>query len=200
MKTNAALLIAGLLACTATARQPAAQGYPSRNVQIVVAYAPGGTGDIVARLIADKLAAALGKPITVENRASASGLVGAQSVATAAPDGHTLLLGQTAEVAINQHWIKALGYDPEKDLQPVALATNVPLALVVFASSPYATLPAMLAASARKELTFASAGAGTPGHFAGELLKLRSKSNMAHIPYKGFCILHAAPSRSMRLI
>jgi tripartite-type tricarboxylate transporter receptor subunit TctC len=184
MKTPAILLVAALLAGVAI-EPAAAQGYPSRGVQLVVAYAAGGTGDIVARLIADKLAAALGKPVSVENRASASGIVGAQSVATAAPDGHTLLLGQTAEVAINQHWIKALGYDPEKDVQPIALATTVPLALVISATAPYATLPAMLAASARKELTFASAGAGTPGHFAGELLKLRSKSSMIHIPYKG---------------
>jgi tripartite-type tricarboxylate transporter receptor subunit TctC len=162
-----------------------AQLFPSRTVHLVVPYAAGGTGDIVARLISDKLAAALGQNVVVENRAGASGSIGTQSVVSAAPDGHTLLVGQTAEVAINQHWIKGLAYDPEKDLQPVALATIVPLALVVPASAPYSTVAEMLKAASSRALTFASAGTGTPGHFAGEFLKLRTNSNMTHVPYKG---------------
>jgi tripartite-type tricarboxylate transporter receptor subunit TctC len=162
-----------------------AQSFPSRTVHLVVPYAAGGTGDIVARLISDKLAAALGQNVVVENRAGASGSIGTQSVVSAAPDGHTLLVGQTAEVAINQHWIKGLAYDPEKDLQPVALATIVPLALVVPASAPYSTVAEMLKAASSRALTFASAGTGTPGHFAGEFLKLRTNSNMTHVPYKG---------------
>jgi tripartite-type tricarboxylate transporter receptor subunit TctC len=184
MKTTS--LIAALIAVfSATAAPARAQSYPSRTVHLVVAYAPGGTGDIVARLISDRLAAALGQPVVVENRPGASGSIGTQSVVSAAPDGHMLLVGQTAEVAINQNWIKGLAYDPEKDLQPVALATTVPLALVIPAAAPYVTLPDMLKDSARKELTFASSGTGTPGHFAGELLKLRTKTNMTHVPYKG---------------
>src|SRR5262245_14264029 len=115
------------------------------------------------------------------------GLADQQRVAVVAapPDGHTLLVGQPAEVAINQHWIKGLIYDPIRDLQPVALATIVPLALVIPAAAPYTTLPDMLKASAARGLTFASAGTGTPGHFAGGLLKLRTKSNLTHVPYKG---------------
>lgn len=180
------LLGASLLAAAAfTVPAASAQGFPNRPVHLVVAYAPGGTGDIVARLISDRLAAALGQSVVVENRAGASGAIGAQSVVSAAADGHTLLVGQTAEVAINQHWTKGLSYDPSKDLQPVALATIVPLALVIPAAAPYATLPDMLKASTRRELTFASSGTGTPGHFAGELLKLRTKTNMTHVPYKG---------------
>jgi tripartite-type tricarboxylate transporter receptor subunit TctC len=188
MKTPSPPFIAALLAslmATAMAQPAGAQTYPSRTVHLVVSYAPGGTGDIVARLISDKLAAALGQPVVVENRPGASGAIGTQGVVTAAPDGHMLLLGQTAEVAINQNWIKGLIYDPDKDLQPVALATIVPLALVIPAAAPYATLPDMLKAPARKELTFASSGTGTPGHFAGELLKLRTKTSMTHVPYKG---------------
>jgi tripartite-type tricarboxylate transporter receptor subunit TctC len=188
MKTQRKTLAVAVMAAVATAvvAQPArAQSFPSRTVHLVVAYAPGGTGDIVARLISDKLAAALGQTVVVENRPGASGAIGTQSVVAAAPDGHTLLMGQTAEVAINQNWIKGLSYDPERDLQPVALATVVPLALVIPAAAPYSTLPDLLKASGRKELTFASSGTGTPGHFAGELLKLRSKSNMTHVPYKG---------------
>ena len=174
----AAVWLAGVIALPA-------QTFPSRTVHLVVSYAPGGTGDIVARLISDKLAAALGQTVVVENRAGASGSIGAQSVVSAAPDGHTLLVGQPAEVAINQHWIKGLTYDPVKDLQPVALATIVPLALVIPGTAPYSTVPDMLKASATRALTFASAGTGTPGHFAGELLKLRTSSNLTHVPYKG---------------
>src|SRR3984893_3407092 len=184
MNALSPLFIASLLA-TAVAQPAGAQPYPRRTVHLVVSYAPGGTGDIVARLISDKLAAALGQSVVVENRPGASGAIGTQSVVSAAPDGHMLLVGQTAEVAINQNWIKGLTYDPDKDLQPVALATIVPLALVVPAAAPYATLPDMLKNSARKELTFASSGTGTPGHFAGELLKLRTKTSMTHVPYKG---------------
>src|SRR6266436_8596388 len=111
----ALILIAGVGDASLPAR---AQTFPSRTVHLIVSYAAGGTGDIVARLISDKLAAALGQNVVVENRAGASGSIGTQSVVSAAPDGHTLLVGQPAEVAINQSWIKALSYDPDKDLEP----------------------------------------------------------------------------------
>ncbi len=163
-----------------------AQTYPTRPVHMIVAYPPGGTGDVVARLLSDKLGAALGQGIVVENRSGASGAIGARAVATAVPDGETLLLGQTGEISINQHWLKDIGYDPDKDLQPVALCAVVPLALVVPAKAPYSTMKEFLAfLKTGKPVTFASAGIGTPGHFAGELLKLRTKANMTHVPYKG---------------
>ena len=131
MSTRFLVVAAAVATNVALSASPAAaQSFPSRTVHLVVSYAPGGTGDIVARLISDRLAAALGQNVVVENRAGASGSIGAQSVVSAAPDGHTLLVGQPAEVAINPHWIKGLTYDPDKDLQPVALATIVPLALV----------------------------------------------------------------------
>jgi tripartite-type tricarboxylate transporter receptor subunit TctC len=186
MTTRSSLVAAAVLAGVALIASPAsAQSFPSRTVHLIVSYAPGGTGDIVARLISDRLAAALGQSVVVENRAGASGSIGAQSVVSAAPDGHTLLVGQPAEVAINPHWIKGLTYDPDKDLQPVALATIVPLALVIPGTAPYSTLPDLLKAAATRPITFASAGTGTPGHFAGELLKLRTRSDMTHVPYKG---------------
>ena len=135
------------LALTASA---SAQSYPTQTVRIVVAYAPGGTGDIVARLIAVPLAAALGQNVVVENRAGATGAIGTQAVVQAAPDGHTLLLGQTGEISINQHWIKGLTYDAENDLQPIALASVVPLALVVSSKAPYSTMDEMAKALADK--------------------------------------------------
>jgi len=164
----------------------AVQNYPTRTIQVIVAYSPGGTGDFVARTLQEKLSAALGQTVVVENRAGASGAIGAHSVTAAAPDGYTLLLGQTGEISINQHWLKGLNYDPDKELEPVALAAVVPLALVVPAKAPYSTIQDFLAALKLKpKLTFASAGTGTPGFFAGELLKQRFDSNLTHVPYKG---------------
>ena len=163
-----------------------AQTFPNRTIHLVVAYAPGGTGDIVARLIAVPLAEALGQHIVIENRAGATGAIGTQAVVSAQPDGHTLLMGQTGEIAINQHWVKGLTYNAERDLIPVALASVVPLALVVPANAPYSTMAELAKAlTERKPLAFASAGTGTPGHFAGEFLKLRTKANLTHVPYKG---------------
>jgi tripartite-type tricarboxylate transporter receptor subunit TctC len=178
--TAAAALLVVVAVSTALA-----QTFPSRTVHLVVPYAAGGTGDIVARVIADRLSIALGQTVVVENRPGASGAIGSKSVATAAPDGHTLLVGQTGEVAINQHWAKNLGYDPEKDLAPITLATTVPLALVVPGKASYSSVPEMLAFSKTRGLSFASSGAATPGHFAGEVLKLRTKTNMTHVPYNG---------------
>src|SRR5438132_13455277 len=180
---SGAIITAVLAAGLAAAALPAfAQTYPSRTVHVVVPYAAGGTGDIVARVIAAKLAPALGQSVVVENRPGASGALGTKSVVAAAHDGHTLLVGQTGEIAINQHWSKGLGYDPEKDLAPVALATIVPLALVVPGKARYSSVAEMLQVAAERGLVFASAGAATPGHFAGEVLNLKTKSNLTHVP------------------
>lgn len=164
----------------------AAESFPDRPIHMIVAYAPGGTGDVIARIVSEKLGETLHQPVVVENRAGASGAIGARYVAAAAPDGYTLLVGQTAEVAINQNLFANQGYDADTDLVPVALAGIVPLALTVPASAPYSTLADFVKViKSGKEVTFASAGTGTPGDFAGELLKLRLKGNMVHVPYKG---------------
>src|ERR1041384_2594998 len=119
-------IVAAALALAALPIQ--AQPFPSRPIHLIVAYSPGGTGDVVARIIGDRLGTALGQPVIVENRAGASGAIGATAVLQTPPDGHTLLVGQTGEVVINQYWMKSLTYEP-KDLVPVALATVVPLGL-----------------------------------------------------------------------
>ncbi|HZL38942.1 MAG TPA: tripartite tricarboxylate transporter substrate binding protein [Pseudolabrys sp.] len=189
MKTLCAVRLAALAISTCAVLcggQAVAQDYPNRPIHMIVAYSAGGTGDVVARILSDKLGAALGQSIIVENRAGASGNIGARTVATATPDGYMLLLGQTGEISINQHWMKDVGFDADKDLQPIALASVVPLALVVPANAPYSTMADYLAfLKSGKPSTYASAGTGTPGHFAGELLKLRTKANMTHVPYKG---------------
>src|SRR4051794_13923239 len=170
-----------------TAPPSLAQTYPSRPVQLVVGYAQGGTGDFIARLMAEKLTTALGQPVNVENRPGASGAAAAQSVARAARDGYTLLVGQPGEVSINPMLTKDLGYDPARDLQPVALAALSPLALVVQSTAPYATVGEMTAASlsSPRGLSFASPGPGTPGHVAVELLRARTKSRLNHVPFEG---------------
>ena len=117
-----------------------AQQYPSRTVRLVVPFAAGGTGDIVARVLSDRLAQSLGQSVVVENRPGATGAIGSKAVLSAAPDGHTILVGQTGEMAINQHWAKGLGYDPVADFQPIALATVVPLALVVPGKASYSSV------------------------------------------------------------
>jgi tripartite-type tricarboxylate transporter receptor subunit TctC len=177
-------LLAGVLAIAAL--PASAQPFPSKPLHLIVAYSPGGTGDVVARVIADKLWHALGQTVVVENRAGASGAIGATFVANAPPDGHTLLVGQTGEIAVNQFWMKGLSYDPQA-LEPVALATVVPLALTVPAKAPYATMAEMFKAlqESAKPLSFASAGTGTPGHFAGEYLSAKLPGKLVHVPYKG---------------
>lgn len=180
----AAATIAGGLA---TATQPVwAQAYPSRPIHLIVNFSPGGAGDILGRIIGNQLGVELHQSVVVENRAGAGGTIGARDAVNAAPDGYTLTVGQTPEIAINPYFMKNVGYDPRKDLQPVALAGVMPLVLAVPAKSPYATAAQWAAAlRAGKPMNFASAGVGTPGHLAGELLKLKLDSKLVHVPYKG---------------
>ena len=183
MTFRMSLTAASIIASTASAL---AQPFPSKPVHLIVAYSPGGTGDVVARIIADKLTPALGQTVVVENRPGATGAIGATAVLQAPADGHTLLVGQTGEVAVNQYWMKSLTYEPS-DLIPVALATVVPLALAVPGKAPYATMAEMLKAIATsgKPFSFASAGIGTPGHLAGEYLSAKLPGKLVHVPYKG---------------
>src|SRR5215211_6899102 len=188
LRGSRAIVVAALaVMLTAVALPGWAQPYPSRPVQLVVGYAQGGTGDFVARLLAEKLPAALGQPVNVENRPGASGTSAAQSVARAAPDGYTLLIGQPGEISITQMLMKGIGYDPARDLQPVALAALSPLALVVQSTAPYSTVGEMTAASlsSPRGLSFASPGPGTPGHVAVELLRSRTRCRLNHVPFEG---------------
>ncbi|OYY12896.1 MAG: hypothetical protein B7Y70_03900 [Rhizobiales bacterium 35-68-8] len=163
-----------------------AQTYPTRDVTLVVGYAAGGTGDVVARIISEHLAKRLGKAVIVDNKPGASGSLAAGHVARANPDGLTLLAGQTAEISINPFLMK-LTYDPQTDLLPIAIAAVVPLGLVAPEKAPYSTVPEMLEAAKASSsgLTFASSGIGTPSHFATDLLKLKTKANFTNVPYKG---------------
>jgi len=185
--TRGAIAVAfGALALFAGNAQAQAK-YPSKPITIVVCYTPGGTGDAFARAVAEKLGPALGVSVIVENRPGAGGLIGTQMVAKAAPDGYTLLLGQTGEMSINKYLMKSTLVDPEKELAPIILVGLVPLALTVRGDAPYANFKALSDALKGNApgLSFASSGIGTPGHLAGEQLKLVTKSSIVHVPYKG---------------
>jgi tripartite-type tricarboxylate transporter receptor subunit TctC len=178
------IALAVALAATAPAFPDA---FPSRPIHLIVNFAPGGTGDIVARLVGNKLSSALGQSVVVENRPGAGGTLGARDVVNVEPDGYTLTVAQTPEIAINPFFMKDAGYDPRKDLQAIALAGVVPLALVVPGNAPYSTMAEFVKflRTTDQAVTFASAGIGTPGHLAGELLKLKLNNKLTHVPYKG---------------
>ena len=163
-----------------------AQEYPNHPIQLVVAYPPGGTGDIIAHLLAERLRSALGQPVRVENRPGAGGGEGARSVVRATPDGYTLLLGQTAEIAVAP-LLGGVGYDPQRDLLPIALVAQIPVALVTQTAAPYSSVGELLQAArtSQRGLQFASAGPGTSGHLAGELLRMRSRGRLIHVPSEG---------------
>lgn len=168
-------------------RALAQSGYPSQAITVTVPYAPGGQGDVFARLLGERLGAALGQTMVVENRPGASGSIGARQVARAAPDGYHLLLGQTGEMAVNPFVMPDLGYDPQRDFAAVALVGDSPLVLAVPAGSPHADLAALIAAArARPDtVTYASSGTATPGHLAAAALALATGARMVHVPYKG---------------
>src|SRR5512134_567824 len=131
------LVVAAIAAVPVSAT---AQSYPSKPIRIVLGYSTGGTADNLGRMITEKLTAALGQPVLIENRPGASGNIAAQIVSKAATDGHTLLFGNTAEMSINQHLMKNMGFDPQADFAPVVLIHNVPLGLIVSSKSPYRSL------------------------------------------------------------
>jgi len=170
-----------LLACV-----PAqAQQYPAKPVRLVVSYPPGGTVDIVARILQPGLAAGLAQPIIIENRGGAGGSVGTEAVARSAPDGYTFLLTLSAHT-INPMLYK-LSYDVERDFAPVSLVVSVPQLIAAHPSAPASTLRELVAAAKQKpgSYAYASPGNGTPGHIAGDLLKIMAGIDLVHVPYKG---------------
>ncbi len=180
-------------ACAAVVASSVAMGrahaaaWPERAITVIVPYAPGGQGDVFARLVGERLSRALGQPVIVDNRPGASGALGARLAAKAAPDGYTLLLGQTGEIAINGSAMKNPGYDALKDLRAVALIGNAPLVLAVPAKSPWRSLAELVKAAREKpgSIAYASSGTATPGHLAAASLAAGTKTEMTHVPYKG---------------
>lgn len=165
----------------------AAQAFPGKPLKIVVPFPPGGSTDLLARRIGEKLAAALGQPVVVENRPGAGGATGSVEVARAAADGHTMLFGVTGTHAISPAINPKLGYDPRADFAAVAIVVSAPLVVVVRAESPHKTLADLLtwARANPQRLTHGSPGNGTTMHLTGEMFALATGSTLTHVPYKG---------------
>ncbi len=163
-----------------------AQDFPNKPLRMVVPFGPGTTTDIVGRVMAEGMGKLLGQTVVVENRAGAGGSIGSDLVAKSPADGYTILMGTVGTHAINATLYKRLAYEPQRDFAPVVFAGYTPTLLVVPANSPFKTLKD-LADQAKKpggNVSFASAGNGTSGHLAGELLKARMGGEMTHVPYK----------------
>ena len=165
----------------------AQEKYPAKPLRIIVPFAPGGSTDIFARLIAERLSASLAQPVVVENRAGASGNIGAEAVAKSAPDGYTLLMATTGVMAINNALFKSMPYDAAKDFEPVIFIASITNVLAVPVDLPAKNV-AELVALAKKDpgkLTFASSGAGSSTHLSAELFKSMAGIDVVHIPFKG---------------
>jgi len=176
-----------LLAPPAGAQSSPAQDYPSRPVTLVVPYPAGGGLDALARVLGQKLADRLGKPVVVENRTGAGTVIGAASVAKAAPDGYTIMLGTSTPFAITATLNKSLPYDPAKDFAPIALVSNAPFLLLVHPSQPVHSVADLVALAKSKpgQLSYGSAGPGSPQNLSFELLKTLTGINVVHVPYRG---------------
>jgi tripartite-type tricarboxylate transporter receptor subunit TctC len=165
-----------------------AQAFPSKPVRVVVPYPAGSTPDIIGRTLAERLQRALGQPFVVENRSGAGGNIGAEAVAKAPADGHTLLVAGNGPVAINKHLYKSLSYDPERDLVPVSLLASAPQLLVVKVELKLEDFKSFAEHARRNpgRLSYASVGGGSASHLTMELLKSDARLALVHVPYRGF--------------
>lgn len=188
MKRVLSTVLSALMLVTIAA-PAASQDFPFKPLRIIVPYPPGGGTDRVARIIGEKLAEQLKQPVVVDNRAGAGGVVGTEAAARAAPDGYTMVLGSTATHAVNPSLYSKPGYDPIADFVAIAPLATTPAILVVNASLPVSSLQDLLAMIRAPRpgasITFASAGAGSLQHMAGELFKAMTKTEILHVPYKG---------------
>ena len=161
-----------------------AQEYPNKPIKLITPYPPGGPTDVLARAVSQKLSERLGQPIIIDNRPGASGMIGADLVAKAAPDGYTLLANASIHV-INPSLYKTPPYDAIKDFAPVGQIAEVPLVLVVSPALGVKTVKELIAKAKTTPLNFASSGNGSAPHLAGEGFKIATGADMLHIPYKG---------------
>ena len=181
MSSRALALVLALLVCDAAAQ------YPSRAIHLVVPFPPGGGPDLVGRILAPKLADALGQPVVVENRVGSNGNIAGEAVAKSAPDGYTLLVGNDSLFVTNAHLYKQMPFDPLKDLAPVASLVSNGFFLAVNPSLPVHTLPQFVeyARRANPPIQYASGGNGSQHHLTMERLKARAGFRAVHVPYKG---------------
>jgi tripartite-type tricarboxylate transporter receptor subunit TctC len=180
-----ACLLAGLSGMVAEAIA-AAQEYPMRPIRLIVPFPPGGSTDTYARILGPRLADAVGQQVVIDNRSGAGGALGAELAAKAPPDGYTLWLGQTANLAIGPA-LRKTAYDPVRDFAGITMVQKASSVLVVSPSSPVKSIGDLVALAKKNPqgLTYGSAGIGTAGHLNGHLVNLAAGINMTHVPYKG---------------
>ena len=182
------MLAAAAIAAACCASLPAgAADYPTKPITLIIGFAPGGPSDVLARILARKMEEVVKQPFVIENRPGAGGSIAGAAVARATPDGYTILLGTGSLLAINVSLYKNLGYDPEKDFEPITLIGTQTNVLYTHPSVPAKTLGELIdyAKANPGKLSFGSGGNGTPAHLAGELLKIEAKIDMAHVPFRG---------------
>jgi len=179
--------VCGLAVGNAVTPHAWAQAWPERAIRLIVPFPPGGGTDVMSRLIAEKLGPALNTAVVVDNRPGAGGNIGIDAAAKSAPDGYTLAMGQTSNLAINPTLYGKLTFNPLKDFTPVVLVASQPMVVIVADAAPWKTLGEMVAAARAKPgaLTMASAGNGTVGHLAGEMFARQAGIEFIHVPYKG---------------
>jgi tripartite-type tricarboxylate transporter receptor subunit TctC len=164
-----------------------AQSYPAKPIRIVVPFSAGGGTDLVARTVAQKMSDHWRQPVVVENRVGAGGVIGADAVAKAAPDGYTLLMCSPQEIAVNHHVYPKVPYDPERDLAPISLITVTPLVIAATPGLPVKNIAELIALARAKPgtLGFATPGTASTQHLSGEILMAAAGIKLVHIPYKG---------------
>ena len=183
----AAMLASAAVALGASGAALAQAAYPNKPITMIVPNAPAGGMDSMGRAVANKMATLLNTTFVVDNKAGAGGNIGALQVVKSAPDGYTVLLGQTAQFAINPHMYANMPFDPLKDLVPVVMIADAPNVITVGADSPFRTLADIVKAAkaSSAKLDFATPGAGTPSHLIGEMFQRVAGVQFVHVPYKG---------------
>jgi len=182
------IALAATLSFLAITGQANAQAkYPDQPVKLIVALPAGGSVDVIARQLGQKLSAALGQPFVIDNRAGGSGQIGMPFVAKAAPDGYTLTVSPASFLTTNKSIFKTLPYDPETDFMPISRLVNQPMVLIVKDKQKYPTVAALVAAAKAQpgKITYASSGDGSPQHLGGLLFEARTQTKLLHVPYRG---------------
>ena len=184
MRRLAWALVAAVIGTTGVAR---ADDYPNHPIRVIVPFAAGGAADAVARIVGKYIGDALGQPVVVEDRGGAGGIIGAEIVKNAEPDGYTLLLGQSGPISINPGIYTKLSYDPEKDFAPISMTTAYPYILVVNPSLGVKTVAELVALAKSKpgQLNYGTAGVGVSNHLVTELFDDKAGIKMTHVPYRG---------------
>ena len=187
MKNSTKLSIIAMALGAAFALSAAAQGYPSKTVRLILPYPPGGGSDTIARPVTKKLSEYLGQQVLVDNRGGAGGNIGMEAAARSAPDGYTIVLGLTAQLAVNPSLFKSINYDPVRDFDPITMLANGAYVLVAHPSLPVRSVKDLIAVARARpgEVFYASSGNGSGAHLATELLSNMTGIKLVHVPYKG---------------